>query len=196
MTTEQRTYLEALYRDNQEKLYLYAVSILQKPEIAMDMVQDTFHTAAIRIDILMAHWNPSGWLMNTLKHKIHDQKRSMDRYTARFVSLTDYELWAADEAAENFTEDHPPTVREIWGRVRNVLSPDDRCFLRRILLEKASHREVAKELGITVWASQKRLERIRKELEKHFPEYKRSKTKNKKKKISKIMSALLFCGNI
>lgn len=171
---------------SQEKLYTYALSVLRDPEMAMDVVQDTFHTAAERIEKLADHENPTGWLMNTLKHKIHDQQRSLSRYAAHFVSLSGYEFAAVDEKTKGFPEDNKLLARRMLSDIQKFLKPEDYYLLKRVAFDKASHREAAKELGITVWASQKRLERIRKELETLFPEHKHEKTKhkqeNKKKK--------------
>ena len=48
---------------------------------------------------------------------------------------------------------------------------DDITLFRRIFIENVSHAEVAAELGITVWTSQKRLERIRKRIREEFPDF-------------------------
>ena len=66
-----------------------------------------------------------------------------------------------------------------------LLPPEDYRLLCRITLEGATHLEVAKELGISVWSSQKRLQRIRKKLCKQL-------LPNKSKKISENMSVLRF----
>ena len=81
-----------------------------------------------------------------------------------------------------------------WGLYRartdgseqtQLLPPEDYRLLCRITLEGATHLEVAKELGISVWSSQKRLQRIRKKLCKQL-------LPNKSKKISENMSVLRF----
>ena len=66
-----------------------------------------------------------------------------------------------------------------------LLPPEDYRLLCRITLEGATHLEVARELGISVWSSQKRLQRIRKKLCKQL-------LPNKSKKISENMSVLRF----
>ena len=59
--------------------------------------------------------------------------------------------------------------------IEQTLTAEEYQLLKRIILNKASHLEVAQELGITVYASQKRLERIRDKLGKAFPERKKKK---------------------
>ena len=60
-------------------------------------------------------------------------------------------------------------------KIERALTREEYQLLKRLILDKASHLEVAKELGITVYASQKRLERIRGKLYKAFPEQKKKK---------------------
>lgn len=178
MTVEQEAFLEKRYRENFRKLLGYAMAVLENEFMALDVVQDTFCVAVIKIDVLMAHENPDGWLMETLRHKIRDQIRAHHRYAARFVSLAGHEKYIPGENKDFLWEEPPVTVSSILEKIENVLIPEDCYLLRRIVLDGCSHREVAEELNITVWASQKRLERIRKALERFFPEH---ASKHKKK---------------
>lgn len=195
MTDEQYDFLDTLYRENQAKLLRYAKAVLENEELAMDVVQDTFHTAALRIDTVMTHENAPGWLMEVLKNKIKDHIRSRNRYIARFVSLDGLENHLAVEDEYNFSDGAATSVAAILSAIEQFLKPDDYYLLKRIILDGASHKEVAEELGITVWTSQKRLERIRGELETLFPEHCRRKKKKISKNILKIMSVFLFFGN-
>lgn len=195
MTEEQNEFLETLYRENQLKLFRYAKSVLDDEETAMDVVQDTFHTATIRIDTVMTHENAPGWLMEVLKNKIKDHIRSRNRYIARFVSIEGLENHLSVEDEYSLSDGAATSVAAILSDIEKFLKPDDFYLLKRIVLENASHREVAEELGITVWTSQKRLERIRGELEELFPEHRRRKKKKISKNILKIMSVFLFFGN-
>ena len=54
----------------------------------------------------------------------------------------------------------------MFVRIRQALTPDELFLFERLVFDKASHLEVSKELGITVWTSQKRFERIKKKLQK------------------------------
>ena len=64
-------------------------------------------------------------------------------------------------------EEHQSAVEKIQG----ALSESELYVVKRLIYENATHKELAEELGITVWASQKRLERIRDKLGKIFPDY-------------------------
>ena len=62
--------------------------------------------------------------------------------------------------------------------IENVLTPEELHLLKRLVFDRASHLEVAQELGISVYASQKRLERVRAKLYVAFPERKKRKKKS------------------
>mgnify|MGYP001624421429 FL=1 len=66
-------------------------------------------------------------------------------------------------------------VREgsIEKRIQNTLSHEELSLLKSIVLEQKPYIEVSKELGISIWACQKRMQRIRKKLLMAFPKYKR-----------------------
>ena len=53
----------------------------------------------------------------------------------------------------------------------DTLGGEEWDLLKQYVLDGASHRQIASKLGITVQASQKRLERIRKKLEDVLPDY-------------------------
>lgn len=194
MTVEQEAFLEKLYRENFPRLLGYATAVLENKSLAMDVVQDTFHTAVAKIHILMSHSNPNGWLMETLKHKIRDQIRAYRRYTARFVSFEDFEPYMA--SPDTNTAEIWESIPAIWKKVEQVLTPEDFHLLKRIVLDGYSHREVAEELHISIWASQKRLQRIRLALMDIFPEHAHKKEKIFSKKIRKTLSVFLLCGNM
>ena len=166
--------LEKLYRKEYEALMRYALVQVKSKELAQDLVQDTFHELMNKRTKLADHPNQGGWLMETLKNKIKTYKRTRARYLERFVPL-DAEL--LDESIP-FPEEQLE-LNEVVCDLKKKLSEEDYYLFDRIVFQDASHLEVSKELGITVWASQKRLERIRRELEKDYPERKRKSKKMK-----------------
>lgn len=166
MLPEQDAFIENLYRDFFTHLWSYAKAALEDPELAQEVVQDTFHEAVQHIDTLMAHANPKGWLMVTLKKKIMHSRRSISRYTLHFISLdSDFKFIDHVLASE---DPAPINVRDTLKELRRVLSEEEWNLLRRVTLEKQPYKNVAEELGITVWACQKRIERIRRKLKKNF----------------------------
>ena len=160
MLPEQDAFIEKLYHEFFTQLWIYAKAALGDPEQTQEVVQDTFHEAVRHIDILMAHDNPKGWLMDALKKKIMHARRSISLDSD--LEFTDPVLSVEDPAPNNVQD----TLREI----RRVLSEEEWDLLRKITLEKQPYKNVAEELGITVWTCQKRIERMRKKLKQYFAE--------------------------
>lgn len=170
MRPEQDQLIEQLYQQYFDDLILYAIASLKNESRAQDIVQDAFHEAILRADVLMQHDNPKGWLMLTVKHKIKEYQRELQRYMKYFISL-DKDLFIEPgkedprlEQPLQGEEEKLPTLKEI----ETTLTPEEFYLLKRLTIDQASHLEVAKELGISIYASQKRLERIRKKLRAHF----------------------------
>ncbi len=175
MRPDQYEMLEQLYYANYKKLLLYALSASQSQGSAPELVQDTFHEAVLHIDTLMTHANPGGWLMQTLKYKMKENDKARQR-DAKYLLSLDTQLLAEpgtedQEIAHILEEDAPSPLRLI----RETLAPEEYQHLKRLVLDRASHAEVAEELHISVYASQKRLQRIREKLYSVFPERKRKK---------------------
>ena len=72
MMPDEKELVERLYRLYFKKLFIYASAVLRDQEQAKDIVQDTFHEALRRIDVVAKHENPGGWLMNVVKNKIKE----------------------------------------------------------------------------------------------------------------------------
>lgn len=177
MLTEENQLIEDLYREYFPKLMLYATSVLQDTYRAQDVVQDTFHEAIRHADTLAVHTNPGGWLMNTLKNKIKDSERARRRYIRRFLSLnTDVSEDAipSSDLLDDQLEESDTVLRQM---IEDALTPEENRLLKRLAFDKASHLQVAKEFGITVYASEKRFQRIREKLYKIFPERKKRRKK-------------------
>ena len=170
MRPEQDQLIEQLYQQYFDDLILYAIASLKNESRAQDIVQDAFHEAILRADVLMQHDNPKGWLMLTVKHKIKEYQRELQRYMKYVISL-DKDLFIEPgkedprlEQPFQGEEEKLPTLKEI----ETTLTPEEFYLLKRLTIDQASHLELAKELGISIYASQKRLERIRKKLRAHF----------------------------
>ena len=179
MLPEQDRFIEELHRKYFRKLTLYAMSVLRDSARAQNVVQDALHEALLSVNHLMEHENPGGWLMETVKNKVRDSERAHRRYIRRFLSLDteiSAELVPANGLAVELDESDNVVLME---KIEQLLTPDEYRLLKRLILDKASHLETAQEFGITVYASQKRLERIREKLYKEYPERKRRKNINK-----------------
>jgi RNA polymerase sigma-70 factor (TIGR02943 family) len=78
-------------------LYRYALARVRKPEVAQDLVQDTFLAAVRARDRFAGQSSVRSWLCGILKHKLCDYYRKLGRET----SFTDLEF-LADECSEKF----------------------------------------------------------------------------------------------
>ena len=102
--------------------------------------------------------------MQTMKNKLKEckrQRRKLADMEQSLDTLPDHILAVEDEVPEEQAEG---AVEKIKRR----LTKEELHLLKRIVLDKASHTEMAKELHITVWASQQRLSRIRGKLRELF----------------------------
>lgn len=175
MSPEQDSFFEGLYYQYFKRLMVYANTALGDPERAQDVVQDTFHEALRRIDVVSVHENPGGWLMQTLKYKIRESERDRQRQLRRFLSLdTDPR---AEMLASVLQTDPLDGVGDapVLDQLDALLTPEERRLLKRLIFDGAGHLQVAKEFGITVYASQKRLQRVREKLYIAFPERKKKR---------------------
>ena len=174
MRPEQDAFLEAVYVEQFNKLLIYARASLRDPDRARELVQDVFHEAVLHIEVLMAHENPGGWLMKTLKNKLLEYERNRQKHLARFLSLDSAlhpQAASPDDALAGVEEDG----KSVWTAVREHLTEEEQYILRRIVWEGATHLQVAKERNLSVYASQKRLQRIREKLYQAFPERRKRK---------------------
>ncbi len=83
--------------DHGECLYRYALTRVRKPEVAEDMVQETFLAAVRGYEKFGGRSSERSWLCGILKNKIVDHFRKLGRET----SFTDMEFFA-DECSEKF----------------------------------------------------------------------------------------------
>lgn len=70
MNEEKRAFLEKLFKEYSERLFRSAYKKTNNKETAMDIMFETFLTAAEKIDTVYDHPNKGGWLYSTLNNKI------------------------------------------------------------------------------------------------------------------------------
>ena len=170
MLPEQESLFEALYQGMFNKLLLYAQAGLSDKSKAMDVVQDTYHEAVLKIEQLMVHPNPEGWLMQTTKNKIKEYNRTQTAYINRCLSFDSELLPALGREDPEVKDLENSGGAPLLDSIRKLLTLEERFLFERLVFDKASHLEVSKELGITVWTSQKRFERIKKKLKQALSE--------------------------
>ena len=173
MEPAQDNFLEELFCNCYHDLLSYAQACLGNPDLAEDMVQDTFHEATNHVDSLLKHPYPDRWLIKTLKFKICNYTRTQSRHRKYLVECLDLTVIPSEESVEQLVleqEEQP-----LFQRLRKVLEEEEVSFLVDATLKNDSHTQLAEKYGLTVWASAKRLSRIRQKLLDEFPEHRRRK---------------------
>ena len=149
MTQKQKCFIEKLYMQNFETLHHYAYIVLQDHQVAENLVNDTFLDGIKKVELLCEHENPAGWLMQALKLRMKHYL-SVKAKQPTVIPL------------ENAREQAP---RESKLRDAEIdLSDEERHFYELYYKDGLSHKELSDRYGISVSASQKRLERIREKL--------------------------------
>lgn len=146
--------IEALYIDQYDKLFTYAVRILKNETLAEEAVQETFRIACQKADVLHKHENKEGWLLNTLKYVISNiekiqfrANRSLAEYTALLKMIQ---------------EKHTEIDLDIM--YKDISSSEEYTLIKEYILEQKSIRELAEKRGISIAACKKRIQRARQTL--------------------------------
>ena len=150
--------LEELYRDMFHPCFIYAVNALNDDSLAEEAVQDTFRIACEKADNLFASQNPKGWIIETLKNVIRNMKRARAQISKVIVNI------AFDEGNSFATSDEENLSLLYSG----IVSSEDFALLKKISVDGYSMLEAADELGITVEACKKRVQRARQKFRKFF----------------------------
>lgn len=157
MEAADRQELERLYLQLYNMLFEYARSSLSSDALAEEAVQDAFHIACQKPEAVLRSPNPEGWMVKTLKNVVFNTARS--QAIARRI-LAEY------------MADNAEVVSTANDRVRFELYYEDVADLEEFRLVKAmvldgkSYQELALELGITVVACRKRMQRAKEILRK------------------------------
>lgn len=142
----------ALYEREYDTLCRAAYRSLGDWEAAQDLVQDTFLLALLRSD--ETHPSPGGWLTQTLRNLIRNERRKL--VTRDAVPLENADALPAEETPHALDELFPAS-----------LTPQERELLRLRFSEQLSYRELGARFGISEGACRIKLfrtiEKCRKE---------------------------------
>lgn len=143
------------------QLIVYAISTLYDHSLAEEAVQDTFRIACAKASNFLSSPNPRGWLLNTLKYVIKNMIRSR-------ASLNNLILCSFDLIENSIIID--TDISNIDFLYSDIVDSAEYELLKRIALDKYTILEAAQELGISVEACKKRVQRAKKKLKKYFEE--------------------------
>ncbi|NLL39841.1 MAG: hypothetical protein GX254_09700 [Clostridiales bacterium] len=158
LNENQRYAIEKYYYEMYYALLAYAKSALNERSLAEEAVQDTFRIACAKADDFLSSSNPNGWLLNTLKNVIHNMIRSRAYLNRILVSSWDFDMHL-------FQDTNSPDPDFIYS---DLVDCEDYKLIKKIALDKYTILEVAQELGISVEACKKRVQRAKKRLKAHF----------------------------
>ena len=155
MKENQERFFTQLYLEQFDFLYHLACSLLHDDHFGYDLVQDTFQVALLKIDELMEHPNPTGWLVLTMRNKVahinRDRKLLLELNEAIIANTNDCLVFEEQES----------DWKERW---LTVLSEKEISLFQRYYGDGYSIEIVAQENDISVDACYKRLQRARKKL--------------------------------
>ena len=156
MKYTQDDFFENLYYKYYEELIAVVRREYWLATLAEDIVQDTFCEALRHEEMLKNHDNPGGWLMQTLKFKLLNQKRRMAQKTRAEIVADeiDNEFFASYGFAELFNI----MAKELGQREAELF-----CLYYR---GGYSARELASLEGVTEPAMKERIYRMRNRLKK------------------------------
>lgn len=105
--------IEAWVDEHGDRLYRHALSRVKRPDVAEDLVQETFIAAVRSAEQFRGDVSPVNWLVGILRHKI------MDHFRASYRSESAESLPEDDELGALFDE------RGRWRQKPNPWSVDD-----------------------------------------------------------------------
>lgn len=149
--------IERLYLQLYPLLFEYARSSLSSDSLAEEAVQDTFRIACQKPEAMINSPNPEGWIMNTLKNVLKNTIRNQN--ISRRI-LLDY--FASNINDISVTNDR--VGLEIL--YEDVADLEEFKMVKAMALEGKSYLEMSQELGISMAACRKRMQRARETLRK------------------------------
>jgi len=149
--------IERLYLQLYPLLFEYARSSLSSDSLAEEAVQDTFRIACQKPEAMLNSPNPEGWIMNTLKNVLKNTIRNQN--ISRRI-LLDY--FASNLNDITVTNDR--VGLEIL--YEDIADLEEFKMVKAMALEGKSYLEMSQDLGLSMAACRKRMQRARETLRK------------------------------
>ena len=149
--------ISALYIEMHDLLCAYAQPSLGSSGLAEEAVQETFMIACQKSEKLLTSPNPKGWLVLTLKNVVHNQLRAKARLSNCIMKCAENRalvFGSADAAYDDYTA----------IEYSDIISSKDFAMLRMYVFDKRSMLEISQIFGISVEATNKRIQRARSKL--------------------------------
>lgn len=146
--------IEQLYRAHYPALLKFAAVRLESRELAEEAVQETFRIACTKPEVLSQADNKMGWLMEVLKLELQRIRRQQSQLRNQLIALTPDIDPGYDMTQQLDTLLHDPKLTK---------DPDFRMLIQ-FAVEGRSLLEISRELGISLSACKKRMQRAKQKL--------------------------------
>ena len=153
----------AMYRDYGRLVYVVALRVLGRDELAEEAVQQTFLRAWRSADRFDRARDAGPWLATIAKHAAIDiYRREARRPTVALAEV------AADDRAITSPPPELDTLDAVWQvrRAIDALAPEEATIVRLQHLDGMTHNEISEQLGIAVGTVKSRSHRAHKKLAK------------------------------
>lgn len=158
VNNDQDEFFTKIYQEMYSNLYSRAFVAIKNEDIAQELVQETFLVAYTKLDSLISSPSPQGWLIKTLQNIIGNTYKQQAKIA---------EMIAWEELDENIGSDPEiPVKLEYQG----TIDDESLKLLMWIYCENWSYQEAADELGISLNACKKRIQRAKEQLRKALEE--------------------------
>lgn len=163
-------FFEQIYRQQFQKLCRYANTMLCNEHLAEEAVQDAFLEFYRQLDKLWTCDAPERWLQQTVKNKTRHILRTQAQDIRRLVSLDSEEAptIAAPDELDKIETCVSEDLKRVKENILNSITKEEFLLLKRVAFQKLTHKQLAEELGISLDACHKRIQRIRAKLKNKF----------------------------
>lgn len=158
LTPAEQSFMNILYHKEFENLCKYANKMMKGSLAAEDLVQDTFMMACIKIDKLIEHPKPGGWLLETLQKNISNYWRVREYITNLIVNIP-IEKWLDNYPDDNLLED------ELDFTYNHLVKYKEYEIIKKFAVDGYSQKEIAAEYGISINTCKQRIYRAKRILQ-------------------------------
>lgn len=164
--TRDDEFFDNLCVDYYEKILRYCYLKLSNEAAARDCVQDVFLLALSKLETISKHPNPGGFLFQTAKNLIQEERRE---YSKRMLKETELEsdcVTIYEDVFDTLLNEHDEYIdeQEYIPHVLSMLSQEKKELYSLYYVEKKSMREIAQMYNTEEAAIRMRYVRLRREI--------------------------------
>ncbi len=163
MSPEQDAFLSQLYHENFNRLLGHAFHYTADWAKAEVVVQEAFCVAVEKIETVMASEAPLRWMNATIKNLARNMVRHENYQKALLLYLEN--LNAVPTASDGFRD------VDILDVCEQIAGKENFQLFKRAVLDGIPYIDLAKELGIGIWACRKRVQRTSDALREGLKDY-------------------------